>query len=174
MPSGATATEFLPTRVICDPITLTVWYHRHVTCVELSTSCTTVWTVSTPVQLCNSQQQHGLYNILHYEQWYGLFLYTERLCSCKTDAVFNETFVHSKQLHDFSPLLNVLCSVRSDDVNPLLQTVHSNILILLQFISCVAVHTTFMSVQVAGLAKTSVTQWTLVRLLSRVDPQVTL
>ena len=34
-------------------------------------------------------------------------------------------------------VLCLLCSVRSDDVNPLLQTVHSNILILLQFISCV-------------------------------------
>jgi len=59
-----------------------------------------------------------------------------------------------------------------DDVNPLLQTVYSNILILLQFISCVAVHTTSMSLQVAGPAETFVTQRTLVRLLSRVDSHV--
>jgi len=59
-----------------------------------------------------------------------------------------------------------------NDVNPLLQTVHSNILILLQFISCAAVHTMFMLLQVAGVDETFVTQWTRVRPLSRVDSLV--
>ena len=39
--------------------------------------------------------------------------------------------------------------------------------------SAVAVHTTFMSLQVFGQSKTSITQRTLERLLSRVDPHVT-
>jgi len=39
--------------------------------------------------------------------------------------------------------------------------------------SSVAVYTTFVSLQVAGLAETSVTQFTLVRFLSRVDSHVT-
>ena len=47
-----------------------------------------------------------------------------------------------------------------------------NNLILLQFISFVAVHTTFMSLQVAGVTETFVTLSTLVRLLSLVHFEV--
>ena len=51
-----------------------------------------------------------------------------------------------------------LCCDQSDNKTRVLQTVRSNILILLQFVSCVAVKTTFMLLQVVRLAEISVTQ----------------
>ena len=124
----------------------------------------TVYTVSTSVQLCTSEQQHGLrgqwcglYGI--HGQRYGLLLCIQRLCSCKNASV-NESFVHSGRLYRFSLLPN---TTKSGHINPLPQTVHSNNLILLQFISCVVVHTTFMSLQVAGVTETFVTLSTLVQ-----------
>jgi len=68
------------------------------------------------------------------------------LVAVYTAAGVKATFLQTQQLNGLSPLLIPLCSV------------HSNILILLQFISCVAGHTTFMSLQAAGPAETFATQ----------------
>ena len=72
--------------------------------------------------------------------WRRVNLRLRYFCVHNVCAAASMKVVHSKQLRSFSLLWISLCSVRSHDVNPLLQTVHSNILILLQFTSCVAVH----------------------------------
>jgi len=58
---------------------------------------------------------------------------------------------------DFAGPMGTLCSARSADTSTLLQTVHSNILVLLGFIRRVAVNKTSMFLAVARIDETFVT-----------------